>query len=45
MPAGRLGWVARLLLRVGADAEVLAPPELAEELRRLALRTLARYGG
>ncbi len=27
LPAARLGWVAGLLLRVGDDAEVLAPPE------------------
>ena len=43
LPARQLGWVARLLLRVGSDAEVVAPPELADEVRDLASRTLARY--
>ena len=45
LPARQLGWVARLLLRVGPDAEVVAPPELADEVRELASRTLARYRG
>jgi proteasome accessory factor C len=45
LPARQLGWVARLLLRVGTDAEVVAPPELADEVRELASRTLARYRG
>ena len=43
LPAARLGWVARLLLRAGTDAEVIAPPELAAEVRGLAGRTLERY--
>ena len=43
LPARQLGWVARLLLRVGPDAEVVAPAELAEEVRELAARTLSRY--
>jgi proteasome accessory factor C len=44
LPARQLGWVARLLLRVGPDAEVLEPPELRAEVVRLAGETLARYG-
>jgi proteasome accessory factor C len=44
LPARQLGWVARLLLRVGEDAEVLDPPELRAEVARLAEATLARYG-
>jgi proteasome accessory factor C len=43
LPARQLGWVARLLLRVGPDAEVLEPPELRAEVARLAGETLARY--
>jgi proteasome accessory factor C len=43
LPARQLGWVARLLLRVGDDAEVVEPRELLEEARRLARETLARY--
>jgi len=43
LPARQLGWVAHLLLRVGPDAEVVEPAELAEEVRALASRTLARY--
>ena len=44
LPARQLGWVARLLLRVGADAEVVQPPELRAEVARLARETRARYG-
>jgi proteasome accessory factor C len=44
LPARQLGWVARLLLRVGDDAEVVEPPELDAEVQRLARETLARYG-
>jgi proteasome accessory factor C len=44
LPARQLGWVARLLLRVGDDAEIVEPVELREEVRRLARETLARYG-
>lgn len=43
LPTARLGWVARLLLRVGPDAQVLRPPELQAELRDLAERTLGLY--
>lgn len=44
LPARSLGWVARLLLRVGPDVTVLDPPELQAEVRELARRTLDRYG-
>jgi proteasome accessory factor C len=43
LPARQLGWVARLLLRVGDDAEVVEPKELLDEAQRLARATLARY--
>jgi proteasome accessory factor C len=45
LPARTLGWVARLLLRVGRDATVLEPPELTAQVAALARRTLDRYGG
>jgi predicted DNA-binding transcriptional regulator YafY len=38
-----MGWVAALLLRVGRDAEILDPPELADDVVELANRTLAQY--
>jgi proteasome accessory factor C len=44
LPARQLGWVARLLLRVGDDAEVVEPPELRDQVRDLARETLHRYG-
>jgi proteasome accessory factor C len=44
LPARQLGWVARLLLRVGDDAEVVEPIALRDDVRRLARDTLARYG-
>ncbi|MET1012870.1 MAG: WYL domain-containing protein [Actinomycetota bacterium] len=44
LPARQLGWVARLLVRVGDDAEVVEPAELRDEVRRLARETLAGYG-
>ena len=43
LPAARLGWVAGLLLRLGPDAEVLAPPEAVAAVADLARDTLARY--
>jgi proteasome accessory factor C len=45
LPARRLEWIAKLLLRVMPDAEILAPDELRDELRSLAERTRERYGG
>ena len=43
LPARQLGWVARLLLRVGAGADVIDPPQLRDEVVRLAAETLDRY--
>jgi proteasome accessory factor C len=44
LPARQLGWVARLLLRVGDDAEIVEPAELRLEVQQLARETLAGYG-
>jgi proteasome accessory factor C len=44
LPTGQLAWVARLLLRLGADVEVLDPPDVRERVRALARETLAVYG-
>jgi proteasome accessory factor C len=43
LPTKQLAWVAKLLLRLGGEAAVLHPPELREEVREAAERTLARY--
>lgn len=43
LPAGRLEWVARLVLRLGGEAEVLEPPELKDRVGELAHRTLGLY--
>jgi proteasome accessory factor C len=43
LPAKQLSWVARLLLRLAPDAEVLEPPALAADVGELARRTLAGY--
>ena len=43
LPAGRLEWVARLVLRLGGEAEVLGPPELKDRVRELAGRTRELY--
>jgi predicted DNA-binding transcriptional regulator YafY len=43
LPAKTLAWAARLLLRLGDDAEALEPRELAAEVVGLARRSLARY--
>ena len=43
LPSNRLGWVAGLLLRLGAEAEVLTPADLRERVRGLASQTLGRY--
>ena len=43
LPASRLEWVERLVLRLGGDAEVLEPSELKVRNRDLARRTLDRY--
>jgi proteasome accessory factor C len=44
LPAGRLEWLERLLLRLGPDAEVVEPGELRARVRDLAERTRRRYG-
>ncbi|MGZ8603971.1 MAG: helix-turn-helix transcriptional regulator [Actinomycetota bacterium] len=44
LPAGRLEWLERLLLRLGPDAEVLEPDELKVLVRDLAVRTRKQYG-
>ena len=43
LPVRRLDRLAGLLLRLGPDAEILAPPELRDRVREEADRTLARY--
>lgn len=43
LPASRLEWVARLVLRLGGEAEVLEPPELKARVGDLAHRTLRLY--
>jgi proteasome accessory factor C len=43
LPTARLGWVAALLLRVGPDADVIAPAEAADAVSDLARRTLTHY--
>ena len=42
-PAKELPWVAKLILRLGAEAQILSPPELAEMVAGTARETLARY--
>ena len=44
MPAGRLEWAERLVLRLSGAAQVLAPPELNDRVHALARRTRERYG-
>jgi proteasome accessory factor C len=43
LPAGDIGVVLRLLLRVGAEADVLEPSAVRGQVRDLASATLARY--
>ncbi|HKG51621.1 MAG TPA: WYL domain-containing protein [Actinomycetales bacterium] len=38
-----LAWLRQLVLRLGGDATVLDPPELADDVRRTAERALAAY--
>jgi proteasome accessory factor C len=42
-PARQTAWVARLVLRLGPDAEVLEPEELRAQTRAIAASALARY--
>jgi len=44
LPAGRLEWLERLLLRLGPGAEIVAPEGLKDRVRELAVRTRKRYG-
>jgi proteasome accessory factor C len=43
LPASRLEWVARLILRLGGEAEVLTPPVVKDRVRELAGRTKELY--
>jgi proteasome accessory factor C len=43
LPTKDLAWVAKLVLRLGGSARVLEPPQLAEEVRRVAGETLRPY--
>lgn len=43
LPTKDLAGVAKLVLRLGGEAEVLDPPELADRVRRLADQALALY--
>jgi proteasome accessory factor C len=43
LPAKELPWVAKLILRLGGEATVLEPKELADMVRDAARRTLALY--
>lgn len=44
LPAARMEWLERLLLRLGPDAEVIEPEDLVARVRTLASRTRERYG-
>jgi len=43
LPTKHLGWVARLVLRLGDAAMILSPDELGEEVRTAAAATLDAY--
>jgi proteasome accessory factor C len=43
LPAARLEWIARVILRQGDGVEVLDPPVLKDRVRELARRTRKRY--
>lgn len=43
LPTGQVTWAARLLLRLGSDADVLDPDTVRDEVRAQARATLARY--
>ena len=45
LPTGQVTWAARLLLRLGSDADVLDPDTVRDEVRAQARATLARYQG
>ena len=43
LPTKDLAWLTKLILRLGGEAKVLEPPELAEMVHDAAKRTLALY--
>jgi proteasome accessory factor C len=43
LPTRDLAWMAKLILRLGGQAEILEPPELRDLVRRAAEETLSRY--
>ncbi len=43
LPAKELAWVAKLILRLGGEAQIVGPPQLAEMVAGTARETLARY--
>jgi proteasome accessory factor C len=43
LPTKDLAWMAKLVLRLGGQAEILDPPELRELVRRTAQETLGHY--
>ena len=43
LPTGTMGWIARLFLRLGRDADVLEPAGLRDEIAAQARATLAIY--
>jgi proteasome accessory factor C len=43
LPAARLEWIARVVLRLGPDVEVVEPEVLKDRVRELARRTRKRY--
>jgi proteasome accessory factor C len=43
LPAGRLEWLERLVLRLWDEVEILDPPVLKDRVRELAHRTRKRY--
>ncbi len=45
LPVGGRAWLERLLLQLGAEARVLAPPELTDVGRQAARRLLGLYTG
>ena len=44
LPVKDLPWVAKLVLRLAGEAEILSPPELADMVHEQARATLALYG-
>lgn len=44
VPIEEIGWAAREMIRMGAEVEVLAPPELRERVMAAALKLATLYG-